>query len=249
MSVASSFPGATGLSEISVYDWPGADGTAGGSPHLHTASTEAYVVLEGTGRLETLDSRGFTSSPLEPGTVLWFTPGTVHRAINDSGDLKILVVMQNAGLPEHGDAVMTFPPEHLRDADTYRRAAALEHKDADAGLAAGEEAARRRRDLALEGYLALKEAVLFSGPSALAGFHAAAAHLVSGRTAVWAGLLAEGAARQAELTRQQLASLDTAESIYLANARTTMGKRENRRIYGMCGRIRTWELSDNQHRA
>ena len=249
MTVASSFPGATGLSEISVYDWPGADGAAGGSPHLHTASTEAYVVLEGSGRLETLDSRGFTSSPLEPGAVLWFTPGTVHRAINDSGDLKVLVVMQNAGLPEHGDAVMTFPPEYLADAVSYRRAAALEHQDADAGPVAGEEAARRRRDLALEGYLALKEAVLSSGPSALAGFHAAAAHLVSGRTAVWAGLLGEGAARQAELTRQQLASLDTAESIYMANARTTMGKRENRRIYGMCGRIQTWELSDNQHRA
>ena len=249
MSVASSFPGATGLSEISVYDWPGADGAAGGSPHLHTASTEAYVVLEGNGRLETLDSRGFTSSPLEPGTVLWFTPGTVHRAINDSGDLKLLVVMQNAGLPEHGDAVMTFPPVYLADEVSYRGAAALEHKDADAGPVAAEEAARRRRDLALEGYLALKEAVLSSGPSALAEFHAAAARLVSGRTATWVRLVAEGAARQAELTRQQLASLDTAESIYMADARTTMGKRENRRIYGMCGRIQTWELSDNQHRA
>jgi hypothetical protein len=42
-----------------------------------------------------------------------------------------------------------------------------------------------------------------------------------------------------------LAALDTAESFYLADARTTMGKRENRRIYGMCGRIQTWELSDN----
>lgn len=245
MSAGSTFPGATGLSEISIYDWPGADGAAGGSPHIHTASTEAYVVLEGTGRLETLDSRGFTSTGLAPGAVLWFTPGTVHRAINDSGDLKILVVMQNSGLPEHGDAVMTFPPEHLADPATYRRAASLEFTDADAGLAAGEEAARRRRDLALEGYFALKEAVLATGPEALGGFHAAAARLVSEKTGVWADLLAEGAARQAELTRRQLASLDTAESIHLASARTTMGKRENRRIYGMCGRIRTWELSDN----
>lgn len=212
---------------------------------MHTASTEAYVVLEGRGRLETLDSRGFTSSPLEPGAVLWFTPGTVHRAINDSGDLKVLVVMQNAGLPEHGDAVMTFPPEYLADAEAYRRAAALEHRDADAGLAAGEQAARRRRDLALDGYFALKDAVLAAGPSALEGFHAAAARLVAGRTAEWADLLAGGAARQVQLTQQQLASLDTAESIYLASAQTTMGKRENRRIYGMCGRIQTWELSDN----
>jgi mannose-6-phosphate isomerase-like protein (cupin superfamily) len=243
--VGSTFPGATGLSEISIYDWPGADGAAGGSPHVHTASTEAYVVLEGAGRLETLDSRGFTSTPLVPGAVLWFTPGTVHRAINDSGDLKVLVVMQNAGLPEHGDAVMTFPPEHLADAQAYGRAAALKHKDADAGLAAGEEAARRRRDLALEGYLALKGAVLESGPTALADFHAAAARLVRDKTGTWTQLLAGGAALQANATRQQLASLDTAESFYLADARTTMGKRENRRIYGMCGRIQTWELSDN----
>jgi mannose-6-phosphate isomerase-like protein (cupin superfamily) len=243
--MGSTFPGATGLSEISIYDWPGADGAAGGSPHLHTASTEAYVVLQGAGRLETLDSRGFTSTPLVPGVVLWFTPGTVHRAINDSGDLRVLVVMQNAGLPEHGDAVMTFPPEYLADAARYRRAAALEHKDADAGLAEAEEAARRRRDLALEGYWSLKQAVLATGPAALADFHAAAARLVSHRTGTWADVLAAGAARQAEVTRQQLASLDLAESAYLGNARTTMGKRENRRTYGMCGRIQTWELSDN----
>ena len=245
MSIASSFPGATGVSEVSIYDWPGADGAAGGSPHMHTASTEAYVVLSGAGRLETLDSRGFTSTPLRPGVVLWFTPGTVHRAINDSGDLTVLVVMQNAGLPEDGDAVMTFPGAHLADPEAYRRAAALEIKDADAGLGAGEEAARRRRDLALAGYLELKDAVLASGPEALADFHAAAAALVAGKTSAWARLLEQGAARQAETTRGQLASLDAAESFYLGAARTTMGKRENHRIYGMCGRIQTWELSDN----
>ncbi|MGM9472506.1 cupin domain-containing protein [Pseudarthrobacter sp. YS3] len=240
-----SFPGATGLSEVSIYDWPGADGAAGGTPHVHTASTEAYVVQRGTGRLETLDSRGFTSTVLEPGVVLWFTPGTVHRAINDSGDLQVLVVMQNAGLPENGDAVMTFPPEHLADAGAYRRAAALELTDADGGVAAGEEAARRRRDLALEGYFALKEAVLAAGPEALAGFHAAAARLVSAKTGMWAEYVAGGALEQAETTRRQLHSLDSAESFYLGEAQTTMGKRGARRVYGMCGRIRTWGLSDN----
>ena len=33
--------------------------------------------------------------------------------------------MQNAGLPEHGDAVLTFPPEILADRDAYARAATL----------------------------------------------------------------------------------------------------------------------------
>jgi len=242
---ATTFPGATALSEVSIYNWPAADGAAGGTPHLHTASAEAYVVQEGNGRLETLDSRGYTSSPLEPGVVLWFTPGTIHRAVNDSGDLRVLVVMQNAGLPENGDAVMTFPPAHLADAEVYRRAAALEPSDADGGDPGAEAAARRRRDLALEGYFALKDAVLDSGPNALAGFHAAAAKLVSGRTSDWREMLTQGAERQASATRQQLQSLELAESFYLREARTTMGKRKSRRIYGMCGRIQTWGLSEN----
>lgn len=242
---ATTFPGATALSEVSIYDWPAADGAAGGTPHLHTASAEAYVVQQGTGRLETLDSRGFTSSPLAPGVVLWFTPGTIHRAVNDSGDLRVLVVMQNAGLPENGDAVMTFPPAHLADAAAYRRAAALEPSDADGGDPGAEAAARRRRDLALEGYFALKEAVLDSGPGALSGFHAAAARLVSSRTSDWQKMLVEGAERQAAATRQQLQSLETAESFYLQEARTTMGKRKTSRIYGMCGRIQAWGLSEN----
>ncbi|WP_442013214.1 cupin domain-containing protein [Paenarthrobacter sp. YAF11_1] len=242
--MCTSFPGATAVSEVSIYDWPGLDGAAGGSPHLHTASTEAYVVQQGLGRLETLDSRGFTSTPLAPGTVVWFTPGTVHRAINDSGDLRVLVVMQNAGLPENGDAVMTFPPRHLVDQDTYARAAALPSKNADGGDAAAEAAARRRRDLALEGYLELKAAVQESGAAALADFHAAAARLVNGKTETWRGYLTDGAERQAGLTGQQLLSLESMESFYMQDARTTMGERKTRRIYGMCGRIQAWELSE-----
>ncbi|MCD4852583.1 cupin domain-containing protein [Arthrobacter sp. AK01] len=242
--MCNSFPGATAVSEVSIYDWPGMDGAAGGSPHLHTASTEAYVVQQGTGRLETLDSRGFTSTPLAPGTVVWFTPGTVHRAVNDSGDLRVLVVMQNAGLPENGDAVMTFPPEHLVDVEAYSRAASLPSRDAAGGGAAAGAAARRRRDLALAGYLELKAAVLESGVAALADFHASAAQLVSGKTGAWRGYLAGGAQRQAGLTGQQFESLESMESFYLQGARTTMGERKTRRIYGMCGRIQAWELSE-----
>jgi hypothetical protein len=58
-------------------------------------------------------------------------------------------------------------------------------------------------------------------------------------------MLVQGAERQAATTRQQLQSLEIAESFYLQEARTTMGKRKTRRMYGMCGRIQTWELSDN----
>jgi mannose-6-phosphate isomerase-like protein (cupin superfamily) len=244
-AAASTFPGATAISAVSIYNWPARDGAAGGTPHLHTASTEAYIVQEGTGRLETLDARGFTSTELAPGVVLWFTPGTVHRAINTSGDLKVLILMQNAGLPENGDAVMTFPAQHLADAESYRAAASLPSRDADGGDAAAEDAARRRRDLALEGYWQLKEAVLRSGVGALAGFHAAAAKIVGGNTAEWAGFLEQGAEAQAALTREHLHSLESQESFFLQRGETRMGERKTRRIYGMCGRIETWELSDN----
>ena len=50
--------------------------------------------------------------------------GTIHRLVNE-GDLRLFVVMQNADLPEHGDAVLTFPPEILADSDAYARAATL----------------------------------------------------------------------------------------------------------------------------
>ena len=46
--------------------------------------------------------------PHPAGSFVWFTPGTIHRLLNDGGDLEIVVLMQNAGLPEAGDMVITF---------------------------------------------------------------------------------------------------------------------------------------------
>lgn len=119
------FPGGTFVSHLRVYDWPTSDAPGGsGSPHFHTTSTEAYVVLGGRGRVETLGPEGFASHELTPGRIVWFSPGVVHRAVNDGG-LEVLVVMSNAGLPESGDAVLTFPREVLASADAYREAATL----------------------------------------------------------------------------------------------------------------------------
>jgi hypothetical protein len=67
---------------------------------------------------------GYAEHRLFPGQVVWFTPGVVHR-LADEGDLEVLVVMSNAGLPEAGDAVLTFPDEVLADPDRCREAAAL----------------------------------------------------------------------------------------------------------------------------
>ena len=108
------FPGGVAVSDLCVYDTEGADGLAGGSPHLHTASSEGYVVTGGTGEVHTLSHAGAAIHPLAPGEVVHFSPGTVHRLVN-RGDLRLVVVMQNAGLPEAGDAVLTFPPDVLDD--------------------------------------------------------------------------------------------------------------------------------------
>jgi mannose-6-phosphate isomerase-like protein (cupin superfamily) len=122
--VIHAFPGGTSVSHLTVYDSTCPDGLIGGTPHLHTASTEAYIVVEGSGDLHTLDPSGLHETPLQPGTVVWFTPGTIHRAVNRGG-LRLIVIMANAGLPEAGDAVMTFPPEIVADPDRYRHAATL----------------------------------------------------------------------------------------------------------------------------
>jgi hypothetical protein len=210
------------------------DGLAGGSPHLHTASAEGYVVLGGRGAAQTLSADGYAEHRLAPGDLVWFTPGTVHRLVNH-GDLDMLVVMQNAGLPEAGDAVLTFPPAVVSDADAYARAARL--PPASAGDEALAAAARARRDLAIEGYLSLVE----GGANALRALHAAAAVLVAGRTAEWERRWRDGAAAQAAATGAHLAALATGDGTHLASATV-------RRLdpltppprYGMCGRLQVW---------
>ncbi|GAA1649036.1 cupin domain-containing protein [Catellatospora bangladeshensis] len=241
------FPGATAVSALRVYGWPAADGRRGGSPHLHTASAEGYVVTAGTGALETLSGDGYAEHPLAPGTVLWFTPGTVHRLVTD-GDLELLVVMQNAGLPEAGDAVLTFPPEVLADPAAYAAAASLAPPaEIEAGPQSGADldlAARRRRDLALEGYLRLREDVLARGPAALAPLHQAAAALVRERAPGWAGLWRERALAQAERTGEQLRELAAGRAGHLAEAAVHHAvPTPPPRRHGMCGHLQTWDFT------
>ena len=131
-------PGGIGVSHLRAYDWEAEDGVCGGSPHLHLACTEAYVVTAGRGAVQTLSTGGYAETPLEAGVIAWFAPGTVHRMVQGGG-LRVTVLMQNSGLPEAGDAVFTFPPEVLADAATYAEAAALPKTD---------DAAKRRRGLA-----------------------------------------------------------------------------------------------------
>ena len=241
-SAAAAFPGATGVTVLDVYDWPAPDGLPGGSAHVHLASTEGYVVLSGAGRLQTLGERGYAETPLCPGECLWFTPGTIHRLVND-GDLRILVVMQNAGLPEHGDAVLTFPPHVLADPSAYARAASLT-SDGDAGEEALAAAARRRASLAVEGYLALREQVADRGPAALGDFYAAALRLAGDLAADWRDRWRAGALATAELTGGHLAEIGAELAGHLNSAGLwRIEPSGGPRSYGMCGRLTTYPAS------
>ncbi|PWS40035.1 cupin, partial [Streptomyces sp. ZEA17I] len=124
-------PGAVAVSHLTVYDWPAADGLRGGTPHLHLTCSEGYVVIGGTGSVQTLTTTGFRQTPLAPGALVWFTPGTIHRLVNDGG-LRVVVLMQNSGLPEAGDAVLTLPPALLTGPEVYGAAAALPQDGAEA---------------------------------------------------------------------------------------------------------------------
>jgi mannose-6-phosphate isomerase-like protein (cupin superfamily) len=241
---AASFPGGVGLSHLRVYDWPTPDGAGaagGGSPHLHTVSGEAYVVLGGSGGVQTLGSAGYAEHDLATGTVLWFTPGTVHRLVND-GDLEILVVMQTSGLPEAGDAVLTFPPEVLDDPARYAEAARL--PTGDALEVAG--AARRRRDLALTGYADLVDAVQRRGPAALTGLYEAAARLVAHEVPAWRQTWEAGVQAQTRATDEALTALAAAAgqgTAHLADATTrSVVADPGPRRAGMCGWLRTYPL-------
>jgi mannose-6-phosphate isomerase-like protein (cupin superfamily) len=217
-AATAAFPGATAITVLDVYDWVAPDGLPGGSAHVHLASTEGYVVASGAGRLQTLGERGYAETPLRPGDCLWFTPGTIHRLVNE-GDLRLFVVMQNAGLPEHGDAVGGDGTD-------------------ESGVAA---AARRRAGLAVEGYLALRERVLESGPGALDDFYAAALRLAGQRADDWRDRWQAGALATAELTGDHLDEIGAGVAGHLDAAGLWRIERPaEERSCGMCGRLTTY---------
>ncbi|MYR97590.1 MULTISPECIES: cupin domain-containing protein [unclassified Streptomyces] len=226
-------PGAVAVSHLTVYDWPAADGLRGGTPHLHLTCSEGYVVVGGTGSVQTLTATGFRQTPLDPGALVWFTPGTIHRLVNEDG-LRVVVLMQNSGLPEAGDAVLTLPPALLAAPDVYGAASAL---PPDGTEAERERAARARRDLAVEGFLALRDAAEAGDPEPLAAFHRAAAALVRPRVEEWRTRWEQGAGLAAVATAAQLDALERGEWDHLAGARVREQRPVERGRFGMCGRL------------
>lgn len=233
----STFPGGTSLSRLDVYDSAAPDGVCGGSPHMHLVSTEAYVVTSGEGALQTIDADGYRETALAPGDVVWFTPGTIHRAVN-RGDLSVVVVMSNAGLPEAGDAVMTFPQEIVADRAAYMEAASLGGEDGRG------ERAERRRDLAVAGFERIRDAVIAGDRGPLEEFYRDAGALVREKAEAWAVLVRD---RPLALAEQSIA---LAEAVadgsvgHLSTARATeAAPHRGERSFGMCGRLRTYDTS------
>jgi mannose-6-phosphate isomerase-like protein (cupin superfamily) len=230
-------PGGVGVSRLCVYDTVTPDGLHGGTPHIHLCCTEAYVVTGGHGAVQTLSAQGFAEHELVPGAVVWFTPGTVHRLIN-GGSLDIVVIMSNSGLPEAGDAVLTFPADVLADPDRYAAAAALP----DGGAPGADiTAAYRRRDLAIEGFQALRAAVERDGPRAMADFHSAATALKRPLLDQWRTRWEDGAFRAVQSTGVHLDALGRGDASHLRDARVTVLPQptEEGRL-GMCGLLNTY---------
>jgi len=233
----SGLPGGTSLSFLDVYEDRAQDGICGGSPHMHLASTECYIVLEGSGQLHALTSDGVRETDLEPGSIVSFTPGTIHRAVNLSG-LRVIVLMSNAGLPEAGDAVLTFPPEYLADPERYRAAAAL--PDGDEGSTGA--AAARRRDLAVAGYRPIRDALAAGDPRPLEAFREAAAALVAPLVPGWEPVVRSGPLARAQHTLDMLPALAGGDASPLAAAAVSVAPAPTHR-FGMCGRLRAFDVS------
>jgi mannose-6-phosphate isomerase-like protein (cupin superfamily) len=226
MSEQPLLPGGTGLSRLRVYPWDTGDGLHGGSPHLHLTCTECYSVLSGTGELHTLTVDGLRKIGLRAGDAVWFTPGTVHRAVN-TGELRVQVLMQNDGLPEAGDAVLTFPARHLESPRAYAEVAVL----GEGTQAEREERARRRRDLAIAGFGELVE----GGAAALERFYAAAVALVAGRMDEWEKAWRDKALAAALRTGEQIEALRRGDGGYLRDARVARLPAPAEGALGMCG--------------
>ena len=230
------FPGATSVSELRIYDSVASDGLAGGTPHLHTVSSEAYLVIAGRGRLQTIDGSGFAEHSLTPGSLVWFDPGVIHRAVNVSG-LEVRVIMQNAGLPEAGDAIMTFPDDVLADPERYRAAAELpgaEHSETER-LAA----AFARRDLAVRGFRALFGADGAVDPAGLARLYERAVALAAPHTTEWRNRWRVGALAAVNDTARRLDALEHLCDPGLADARVASVPKEA--ALGMCGHLRRYD--------
>lgn len=233
-------PGGVGMSRLRVYDWEGPDGLRGGSPHVHLVCSEAYLVLGGEGAVQTLGPAGFSETPVQRGSLLWFTPGLVHRLIN-RGDLEIVVLMQIATLPEAGDCILTFPEEVLRDRQAYLQAAG--HDPGRSVGAVDDDAARRRRDLAVDGFNELRARIEAEGERALQRFYELAAGLAAPLARAWRDAWQDGPTAAGERAGELIAALEDGGVPPLSASMFGIEPPASE-VLGLCGRLHVYPSVD-----
>ena len=228
-------PGGVGISRLRVYDWEGPDGLRGGSPHVHLVCSEAYLVLDGAGAVQTIGPAGFNETPVERGSLLWFTPGLIHRLINH-GDLEIIVLMQIATLPEAGDCILSFPDDVLADRQAYLQAAG--HDPGRSVGAVDDDAARRRRDLAVVGFNELRE-----GRRSLDRFYELAAGIAAPLVPAWRESWETGSSATAGRAEQLIGALEDGGVPPLAAAMFGIDPPAGE-VLGLCGRLNVYPSVD-----
>lgn len=229
------FPGATQCSRVSLYGDLDT-GVCGGTPHVHTACTEAYVWLRGIGSIELLGHQGHQILPMAPDDVAWFSPGVIHRGIPDPDhqDAEVLVVMQNAGLPEAGDAVLTLPERLWGSPEEYRRTVDVSSGSIDDSR----QLVRERRAMAMEGLAELTAAVERLGPSGLDGFYAYAASVVRPHLEAMAALVEDRVQAEVDITRRALDTMRSGSSDHLRAGQFATARAPSEPLFGMCGELR-----------
>jgi hypothetical protein len=189
--------------------------------------------------VETIRRSGYESYDLAPNDLLWFSPGTIHRLVNED-NLEILAIMQNGGLPEAGDAVLTFEADILASPDRYAQSASLPSGPPSESL---QKAARRRRDAAVAGYQHIKEAALAGRHDVVEQFHRDAVRLVQSRVPSWQALWDETIAPESARTGTWLADLAEGRFSHFAEATVVRSDPAGPdRILGMCGRLQKWDM-------
>jgi hypothetical protein len=148
--------------------------------------------------------------------------------------------MQNAGLPEAGDAVMTFPAEIVADPDRYAAAASL---PVDGSITELEEAVGRRRDLAVEGFGRLLASARDDDFAPLYGFYDAAVALVRPRVAGWRETWRRTVEREVRHTGHVLDALEHGDGKHLGHSTLLQSTATEPARWGMCGRLGTHEVA------
>src|SRR5271170_1824710 len=232
-------PGGVGLTHIKVYTEPCPDGTIGGGAHIHMVCAEMYYVLAGTGQIEILSIGGLETIELVPQKTVFFRPGIFHRVLNPNKNLEILTIMQNGGLPERGEFVMSFPHEIVTSPTAYQQALRVPTL----------EAALKRRDLSLEGYAQLKAAFARSkeeGQEALRAFYRAARALIAPKVDGFEWVLKVGAQNEAKNSLDACDFIKSGRTDYLEMSRyAAIYPVDKPAKPGMCGELQPYALDES----